>query len=248
MLRKLNFTERTRIPRSGFMVALRREADGTLAFDASLTLGDNAFPGDARVYVEAYHRTSYMRFDFGTVDAIAAPAERRLTEIDSTSVRFRIRIVDAATRRILAVADDVRVSERAPGDAERAPLLPVQFSSTLDQQPWRVAFEADTPVLELNNRIEGIEKLATSDRTFFALVYPAAVREILTRILLVEQQSEVDDEESWMSHWLRWAAQFTTAPPPVVEDDDAPRWIDEVVGAFCSRHRVVDRLRAEEGE
>jgi len=141
----------------------------------------------------------------------------------------------------------VRVSERAPDDGARTPLLPVQFSAELDQQPWRISFEADTPVLKLNNRIDGIEKLATTDPLFFALVYPAAVREILTRILLIDQQAAGDDDEAWASHWLRWASRYTTMPPPDSEDD-APQWIDDVVAAFCSHHRAVDRLRPEEPE
>ncbi len=247
MLRKLNFTERSKLARSSFNVALRRESDGMLAFDAGLTLRDTSLPPDARVYIEAYHRTSYMRFDYGTIAAITNPADRRLTGIDSSSVRFRIKVVQAETRRILAIADDVRVGEQPPAEGARTPLLPVQFSGSLDQQPWRISFEADTPVLELNNRIDGIEKLATGEPLFFALVYPAAVREILTRILLIDQQADADDDEAWSSQWLRWAARYTSAAPPASEED-APQWIDDVVAAFCSQHRAVDRLRAETGE
>lgn len=247
MLRKLNFTDRAKLAKSSFMVTMRRESDGVLAFDAALSLGGTPLPSDARVYVEAYHRTSYMRFDFGTAGSIASPADRRLTAIDSSSVRFRIKVVDAQSRRILAVADDVRVSERAPSEGGRTPLLPVQFSASLDQQPWRISFEADTPVLELNNRIEGIEKLATGDPLFFALVYPAAVREILTRILLVDRRSDAEDEEAWSSQWLRWAARYASTPAPS-DEEDAVQWIEDAVGAFCSQHRAVDRLRPEEGQ
>ena len=65
MLRKLNFTERTKVPRAAVNITLRREPDGVLAFDALLNLGSLSFPAASRVYIEAHYRTSYMRFDCG---------------------------------------------------------------------------------------------------------------------------------------------------------------------------------------
>jgi hypothetical protein len=247
MLRKLNFTDRAKVSRANVRVTLRRDDDGVLVFDPTLSLEDLAAPADARVFIEAYHRTSYMRFDCGTVGAIAVPADRRLTDIESSSVRFRIKIVDDRAHRIVAVADDIRVTEHAPGPGQESPLLPVQFTDEIDQQAWRILFEPDTPVLQLNNRISGIEKLAKEDSLFFALVYPAAVREILTRILLVEGHDVFEQTGEWWSLWIRWASRYTNTPMPS-DPDDAPQWIEDVVGAFCSQHRVVDRINAVSGE
>lgn len=241
MLRKLNFTERAKIARSAVRVTLRREADGVLAFDPHVSLEAIAAPSGSRVYVEAYHRTSYMRFDCGTVGELVVPADRRLTEIDGSSVRFRIRVVDPS-HRILAVAEDIRVTEREPGDGSESPLLPVDFIP-LDQLSWRVYFDVDTPVLQLNNSIAGIEKLARDDSLFFALVYPAAVREILTRVLVIEAHDSSEETSEWWDLWLRWASRYTSSPVPA-DSEDAPLWIDEVVGAFCCQHRVVDRVNS----
>lgn len=247
MLRKLNFTERGKVPRSQVHFRLRREADDVLAFDPAISFEGLEVPPDARVYIEAWHRTSFMRFDCGSVAAPAVPADRRLTGIDGNSIRFRIKIVDAKLHRILAIADDIRVTERAPEPGDRTPLLPVQFTDALDQQPWRISFEPDTPVLELNNRIDGIERLARDDAFFFALVYPAAVRMILTQILLVDGHDVFEDSSEWWSLWIRWASRHTSAPPPA-DSDDAPGWIDEVVASFSAQHRLVDRINQESGE
>lgn len=245
MLRKLNFTERARIPRSNVHISLRRGPDGVLVFDPTISLEDLDQSNDARVFVEAFHGTSFMRFDFGTVGALTVPADRRLTDIDSSSIRFRIKVVGTTEQphRIVAVADDIRVTENAPHEGTQIPLLPVQFSPTLGQQAWRVAFEADTPVLELNNQIDGIQKLAKEDGLFFALVYPAAIREILTRILVIERHGAFDEADEWWSLWLHWASRYAPDPRPE-EPDDAARWIDGVVGAFCSRHQVVGQMNA----
>jgi len=243
MLRKLNFTERAKIPRSAVRVTLRREADGVLAFDPHISLEGIAAPSGSRLFVEAYHRTSYMRFDCGTIGEPAVPEDRRLTEIDGSSVRFRLRVVDPS-HRILAVADDIRVTEREPGGGTESPLLPVDFIP-LDQLSWRVYFDVDTPVLQLNNSIDGIEKLARDDALFFALVYPAAVREILTHILVIDDRDASEGTNEWWDLWLRWASRYTSSPVPA-DPEDAPHWIDEVVGAFCCQHRVVDRLNGRE--
>jgi hypothetical protein len=118
---------------------------------------------NARVFVEAYYRTSFMRFDCGSVASFAPPADRRLTEIDGTNVlRFRVKVVD--DHRIVAVADDIVVSAEKPEASGRMPLLPVNFSEDLGQQAWQVVFESSGPVLALNSRIDGIRDIAATPR------------------------------------------------------------------------------------
>ena len=74
MLRKLNFTERAKIPRSHVRVSLRRGDDGILVFDPQLSFDGVGVVATARVFIEAYYRTSFMRFDCGSVEAFAKGA------------------------------------------------------------------------------------------------------------------------------------------------------------------------------
>lgn len=243
MLRKLNFTERAKIPRANVRVTLRRGDDGVLVFDPQLSFDGVGVVPSARVFIEAYYRTSFMRFDCGSVEAFAPPDDRRLTDIDGTSVvRFRVKLVDNAANdhRIVAVADDIVVSEEKPERAGRMPLLPVNFTDRLGQQAWRIAFEPNGPVLELNNAIADIKDVAKHDAAFLALVYPAAVRQVLAQILLVDGQDAHEEGDEWWNLWLRWAGQFAALP---TDADEAPFWIDEVVRAFCARQSLVERWR-----
>jgi hypothetical protein len=242
MLRKLNFTERARMPRSNVRVTLRRDAAGTLVFDPRLSFEGVAVPPSTRVFVEAYYRTSFMRFDCGSVENFAPPDDRRLTDIESTSlVRFRVKLVDSDEHRVVAVADDIVVSEEKPDVAGRVPLLPVSFTESLGEQAWRIIFEPNGPVLELNTRIDHIKEIAKADPTFFALVYPAAIRAVLTQILLVESHSAHDEGDEWWNNWLRWAARFSSPLPD--DNDDAPLWIEDVVEAFCNQQTPIARWR-----
>lgn len=249
MLRKLNFTERAKIARGNIRVTLRRGDDGILVFDPAISFHGVDVVPSARVFIEAWYRTSFMRFDCGSVEAFAPPADLRLTEIEGTGVvRFRVKVVDnqANDHRIVAVADDIVVAEAQPASGGRIPLLPVNFTDTLGQQVWRIAFEPNGPVLELNNRIDDIKDIARGDAAFFALVYPAAVREVLVRILLVEQHDAREDGDEWWNLWLRWAAHRAAPPPHDVED--AAFWIDEVIAAFSSEQKLVDQWRAARAE
>ncbi len=250
MLRKLNFTERAKIPRTNVRVTLRRDEDGTLVFDPRLSFDGIGVAPSTRVFIEAYYRTSFMRFDCGSVEHFAPPPDRRLTDIDSSGVvRFRVKLVDneGNEHRVVAVADNIVVSEEKPETAGRMPLLPVNFTDTLGQQAWRIAFEPNGPVLELNNRIDGIKDVAKSDAVFFALVYPAAVRQVLTQILLVETQEPSEEGDEWWNHWLRWAGRFSGTPLPN-DADESPFWIDEVVEGFCNQQKLIDRWRTVRSE
>jgi len=227
-------------------VTLRRDADGVLLFDPQLSFEGVAVIPGARVFIEAYYRTSFMRFDCGSVAAYAPPDNRRLTDIDGTSiVRFRVKLVDG--HRIVAVADDIVASAEKPDAAGRMPLLPVSFSDSLEQQAWRIEFETTGPVLELNNRIPDVKDAAKNDAAFFALVYPAAVREILTRILIVDQQPAHEEGTEWWNLWLRWAQRFSTEPLPN-DDEEARFWIENVVTGFCAQQTAIDRWRAARSE
>lgn len=241
MLRKLNFTERAKVPRAAIRIDLRRDADGTLVFDPHLSLDGSAASAEARVFLEAYYRTSYMRFDCGTVGAPVIPAQRRLTEIDSDNcVRFRLKIVEGH-HKIVAVADDLLVCLRKPEAGARTPLLPVNFTN-LGDLVWRLDFDVSGVVLELNNRIDGIETLAKGDPRFLALVYPAAVREILTRIVLIEGHELAEESEEWWGLWVRWASRY--APPPLGGDaEDLQSWIDDVVSGFAAQQNLVERFQ-----
>ena len=249
MLRKLNFTERIKIPRSDVRVTLRRDDDGVLVFDPQLSFDSIDVVPTARVFIEAYYRTSFMRFDCGSVEAFAPPENRRLTEIDGTGVvRFRVKLVDndANDHRIVAVADDIVVSEEKRDASGRIPLLPVNFTDSLGQQAWRIAFEPNGPVLELNNRIDAIKDLAKNDAAFFALVYPTAVRQVLVQILLVDQHDAQEEGDDWWNLWLRWAARYATPLPG--DSDQASFWIDDAVAAFCDEQKLIDRWRGARAE
>ncbi len=95
MIRKINFTGRKRIKRSNVRVDVLRDPRAARVFNILMDLSDMGLDPQARVYVEAYHRTGYQRYDFGSVGQRKIPEDRRLSRFsDATVPLFRVKVVD----------------------------------------------------------------------------------------------------------------------------------------------------------
>ncbi|MGI9088756.1 MAG: hypothetical protein ACR2HH_13610 [Chthoniobacterales bacterium] len=234
---------------------LKNEANGW-SFDATLALEEYELPGDALVAIEAYRQTSWMRFDFGTVTAITPPADRLLTEFDSPEdILFRVRVTSRGTPEephglLVAEADRVRLLSREEVDDPRIPLLPV-LPADLGPELWRIDF-VDYPRLQLNSAAGNYKQIGL-DPGFVAVVYPAALREVLGRILHREDYRDIDEPNDWQAAWLRFAAQVLEVGEPPAEndgDDADDNWIDAAVAAFARKHALLDKFKTfwnEEG-
>ena len=202
------------------------------------------FPPEADVYIEPYYRNSTMRFNLGKFQDAPFSFSGRLDEIQSETVFFRVKIVDNSEKigRILGFADGI-----SPGaDDSRASLLPVTLRD-LGDRIWRIDYEGLTPVLEVNNQFRAsiaIGEVIRKEPAFLTLVMPAVLREILTRILLIEEITDLDGEE-WQNEWLRFAQAFpgVSVLSRLLSDLDSDTtsredWIEDVVDAFSRYHHV----------
>ena len=259
MKRRFNYTGRERIRKENISIVLNRDQQGRVrSFNATINFdGLNLLP-DARVYVEAYHREELQRFDFGTLGGISPPPDTRLSDLAYTeNLKFRVLVVDESGEhgKILAQAD--RIAPEAPAD--RKPILPVEFRD-LGQQIWRVGFtgEEGAPFLIINNRIPNIENMAKTDPHFIMYVYPAIIREVLTRMIFIDGVDNISDPPvDWHRDWLEFSRSIlpSEGPPEAILDptangnsEDAVEWIERVVGEFCSSRNEWERyIRLLEG-
>ncbi len=249
MIRRLNYTGRRRIPRENIRIAIYRNGE-IEEFDARITCAGLGLPAGARIFVEAYHKSDWMRFDFGTVGQGTIPRDRRLTAFyRGARVLFRVKAVAAngESGRILAEAD--RIIPLAPeSDRDRDPLLPVRVVDGLGHQLWRVAWEGG-PVLELNRQEPEAKRLLTSDPRFKWLILPPILRAVLVRVLAeeVDEEDEAGAAVGEGRRWLDFALSLYPVEPPKPEDRDMElieNWADEVVAAFCSRNNALGAWRA----
>jgi hypothetical protein len=242
---RLNYTGRTTINRSDVRITLQEQPGVKPVFDAGLTLDSYGLPPHARVCIEAYQQARWMRFDFGSVASLVAPADRHLTEFDSIEgILFRVKVTSATSRNgvLLAEADKIRPSRPEDDEEERSPLLPVK-PDDLGHEIFRVDY-TDQPML-LVNRAAGDWQTIARSAVFVSLVYPAVFREVLSRVLLIEKHFDTDDLDEWQSRWLSFAKSLPGVGD-VPADNDQPAiegWIGDAVLSFARQKQAAERFR-----
>lgn len=247
MIRRYNYTGRKTINRSDANVGIE---ENPLRFHAGLSLKNYGLPADAKVFVEAYRQTNWMRFDFGTVGTVAIPGDLRLTDFDTREgILFRVRVTATTNPegRLLAEADQISpIHVNEDGEKSREPLLPIK-PADLGEEVFRVDF-ADRPILLINNQFGDWRALARSPY-FVCMALPQALREILTHILRIEEyfEHEDDDPGNWRARWLRFAATLpgSSEPPDEEDKDTSEDWINEAVAAFARMHGMKARFNAQ---
>jgi hypothetical protein len=186
------------------------------------------------------------RFDFGTVDDRHVPNDLSLDEIEGENVFFALKVVDETDRvgRILGLAENIRPFRAGKLTVTgRQGILPID-ARPLQQEVWTLDFHEHEVFLIVNEDIPGLRDRAKWDPLFFATVYPAVVRLILTEAL--ERGATVDSEdEHWPTLWVRFGQQLHPEheKPPVKEasDEEWKDWLDDVVAAFAQSHTLKDQ-------
>lgn len=245
MRRRLNYTDRKRIPQNLVSIARGKGDPATFAVDWK----DLGLPASGSVYVEAYSSGSatVLRFPWGTVGTPRPPSAPKLTEIGGENVCFDLKVVDEtqSVGRILGSCRKIR--PRADGGTEgsgRQSILPVN-PIDLGEQVWRISFAHDWPWLEVNKRVPGIMEFVRTDIRFGALVFPHAIRQILTEIVLnVGVIRPEDTDAEWQASWLRWGMHWHPDRDAAPDDDDDDKsgkmdWIETVVESFCKRYQTA---------
>jgi hypothetical protein len=242
----MNFTKRSRLTREQANVAIHPDGERKAAtFEAQLRL--DALPsgvGQARVFVEAYHQTTRMRFDYGTVAAVSEPPleDRRLSEFsDWKDVMFRVKITDVtdAPGRLLAWAD--RIKPKGPDDQDEPDLVRFR-DAELFGRLWDVEFDESGPVVVVE-RAHGAQNVGRDDR-FRAVAYPEIMRRTLEHAFIDEQMA-YPQPGHWSTTWVRdfvLAKLGLKASPALgTEDTKAVReWINDAVELFARKHKMAE--------
>ena len=255
MIRRFNYTGRKKIFREDVPISLTGSKP-IWGFDIDLKrISEYGFPPNARVYVEAYEQTSYMRFDFGSVEKIALLSKdvRILSEFEgSDGVRFRVKVVDPSLdAKLLAEADGILPLAPEESEQNKLPLLPVRHHD-LGQELWKIDFEEGTenrPTLLVNKFIEDRTAFVRSP-LFMSLVWPNIFREILVRILVIDEYKELDEQENWRCLWLNFARTFFPGQPlpPDQDQEGIYEWISDTVSAFCVKSTLLAKYKEQEEE
>jgi len=245
MIKRVNFTGRRRIARHHVRIEVHNGRPAT--FNATIDLDGVQFPAGAKVYLELMSAGSSLvkRFDFGAAGAIVPPEDRRLTNLDPDRAFFALKVVDQSKRfgQILGIAENIR-PDFADGEKDAATqgILPI-VEAELGQQLWDIDFGEHNLCLRVNANVPGLVDRARWDPLFYAVVFPAVIRQVLDRA--IRTNAEVDEaSDKWPVLWLRFGKQLhpeqVTPPSGQEADEDRDDWIEAVVDAFCAKHALKD--------
>jgi len=247
MARSLNFTGRKDIKLKYVDIRIE-QSDDLLTFSSNLQLDHYKFPADARVYIEAYRGLSalWKRFDFGRVGLFEAPEDRSLNDFDHPEgILFRVKVsADGEHQgRLLGNADGIRPKRPGQDKQPGVPLIDVD-SAPMKGALWCIRypeFDSDMPTLVMNEKIDDWNSRAR-DPLFRAVVLPEVMRQILTRILIIDAEiSDEDEPDCWQQKWLRFAESLPNIsdhPEPLQAMEDLmdrvelSDWIEDAVNAF----------------
>ncbi|MBP3127363.1 hypothetical protein [Thalassospira sp. ER-Se-21-Dark] len=252
--RRINSTGRKRIGQESISIEFLDVQPGDpVAVKISISLKSGEFPSDANVVFEAYHRSTTMRFDCGTVGHLVIPDKIHLTDLDhSMSIQFRLKVVDPDVEpgRILGAASRLKAKDEGDVDGRRS-FFPI-FYRDLRHDVWKVEIEQGSrPALIVNKRISGFTHKLSASPMMQAILLPAALRFVLLELVETSDDGEEDGEQSWKDDWLEYCRSELNVdddPRELVGEDEKNDWIDDVLMKFCESYAFVQNVRkSEEG-
>ena len=243
MIRRFNYTNRIRINRKDIAIILRQQNDDYW-FDADLSkIREYEMSEDSLVYVEAYRQTNWRRFSYGRLSDLVPDNDRSLALFESPEgIRFRVKVTPPDdVHRLLAEADEIPLLRPEEQQVDRKPLLPVK-PERLESEIYRLDL-SNSPLLLINKDAGIVADIAKSPE-FEALVYPAILRQILTRIIVIEKFDDETSSEDWRSQWLQFVRRFPgiEAIPDTDAVEECENWIDSAVSAFAKSNQVFSKF------
>lgn len=207
--------------------------DGKRCFSVhKLELDGLDLDGRLNVICVARAGNTSQRFSLGTVSAWSNDIHL-LEDIDfSAPLRFRILVHDEAPK-LVASAERVRLFDEGQADS----LLPME-PADLGEEVWRLLIGEDGPILQYNPNVFRTAVGMENYVPFRALVLPEALRQVMS--FIASEPTRLEDENDPISAWLPWLHAHGFDAPE--SDDSKQEWPNQVVTAFCHRHRFADNL------
>lgn len=258
MKSSLNYTGRIKLDYSKFALNVYEKDNGQL--DVGLILHKSHVQGireTAVIRLEAYRGPKTMQFNLGQWTEPTDEKRFGLTDFSpGEPIYFRIKIVDETdpSHPIRAWRDQIRPTEYDSSGQKKKSALEVR-PEDLRHIAWKIDWtEPSDPLLLVNSRISEAREvtvIVAQDPDFAALVFPQALREILTRLLRREEEMGADEEESVPENkWMIFASSllgrwFNNIDGEDIEarNERIDSWVEDAVQAFGKELDLIARYK-----
>jgi hypothetical protein len=244
-MRRFNYTNRLRILQEDVQVHVSHGAGHVPVFDIALDLKDYGLPAEAEIVTEAYQSTRWMRFGLGRVGLITDTRGRELSSFDDVdNLRFRIKVVEPGTGKLLALAQGVTpYSPDEEADRSQTSILPVRSTDLRESGVcWKVEYGEQDVTLLIEKGLGGKEQVVRSP-LFKGLILPNVMREILSSLVASNDwDAEAEDIFDWRSKWLRFVRLLGGGIPKKEEGADNEDWVDDAVRRLVAKMGSRDQF------
>ena len=256
-VKRIKFLQRAKILQQDVRIEVSKPGP-RIYFQAKFQLSNYKLPLNARIYIDAYQLMERIRFDLGTVGMPNPVRPLEISSLKGARVHFDLVVVDGATGRKVANADKLKPVV-VGGEAVRADnsLLPVDTTKGLDGLYWRIDYcekdeegMKDAPVLLVDEEASSSTDLM-GDASLRVAVLPSSMREILGRVLLVDEHRYEAAGRDWRNSWLRFATRLVGDEPPSLDvpqhevdqaREECDAWIQRAVEMFCNKHAFLKQF------
>jgi len=248
-MKRFNYTGRKKIFRDDIKVRLQGDFHEKPIVDVAINLADYGFPQYGRVFLEPQRKTRFMRICLGEVVNSVRHDSIELTEFDDAeNLDFRVKVVDEDQGLLLGIAENIKPYNKDDKlDENQQSILPV---SSVDLSSygvlWRISWSDQKAVLEIERELGSRDQVVRS-LMFRAFIWPAAMRQILVRVLSDDWDQELSDPQELATRWLLFARQIG-AGTPSPNDEGHEDWIDNAVRILTNsigvRQQVIEDFTA----
>ncbi len=243
MPRRFNYTDRKLIEQQDIDIQLVFAGDH-VSFEPKVNFAKHSFPASAHAFIEVFRKAQLVRFDFGPVSSPGLCDGGSLDEFGGAAgamgLQFQIKVVDTASKNILALSKPVHAGNDPGGGADS--ILPLGRLPQDDPRIWTVDF-TDGPTLYINH---ALEVQVTQKEYFIALVYPAVLQQVLEYAFLYHREEEFE----WRDKWKQYVCDIRHAPPFPTVEPSAPQeeqeeqiraWIEQAVRASITDKKLAEK-------
>lgn len=263
MLKRINYTDRRRIPRS--QIAVKIDPTDPASFTLDLPADIITDPGAEVAYVDITSAGSseVLRHTISWNGDGLHRGPYPLGRIQWKKAIFDVKVVETAgddPGRILRRSSRIKaVGPGSDSDDGATHQLLATIREPLGEQVWALRF-GEPVTLVINDALAMTEEQFVATQAFASLVFPELCRRAVEWAVVTEGVLPGDltaDDIRAASLWVRFAMETAPdAPCPIPpaggwkpnDRQELDEWIDTVVEALCRRHRLCSSLVASGAE
>lgn len=257
MLKRINYTDRRRIPRSQIAVKVDPTDPASFTIDLPSDLVSNPAAEAAYVDVTSAGSSEVLRHTLTWTGSGLARGPYPLGGIFWKKAIFDVKVVETEgddPGRILRRSNRLKAVGAGgdPNDGATHQLL-ATIREPLGEQVWALRF-GEPVTLVLNDALTMSDEEFLGNQAFASLVFPEICRRALDWAVVTEGVVPGDlsaDDTNAAALWIRFAAEIAPdAQCPVTpvggwsphNRSDLDDWISTVVECLCRRHRLYSAL------